>query len=76
MNNTLNKLAIESGIYFDNETDTVVTREDLTEFARNVVAQFLVEVIRFQEDTGSNSMDECLVNAEVNLFGEDFDQSH
>lgn len=76
MNNTLNRISIESGIFFDEEGEATVDKENLEEFARHVVTQFFVEVIRFQMDTGCENVEECIANAEANLFTEDFDQAH
>lgn len=67
--NTLNKLAIESGIFFSDDTnEAAITRDDLLDFAMLVITQYQKEVLSFQMATESNSLDECLANAEVQLL--------
>ena len=76
MNETLNRIVIESGIYFDEDSEATVDKDNLQEFAEHVITQFFVEVLRFQMDTGCEDVEECIANASANLFTEDFDQTH
>jgi predicted thioredoxin/glutaredoxin len=45
--------------------------EYVEKFAKLVVVEFIREVYKFQDETGSNSQDEAFGNAQFNLFGDD-----
>ena len=65
----LNKLAIESGIYFDGQEDqTLVSKDDLVDFAARIITQYQTEILAFQVAKDSHSLSECLFSAEVQML--------
>ena len=70
MNKRISELAILAGATPDT-SGRWVRSGTLEKFAELVVTEFIRKTNEFADETGSNSMDECLGNARLNLFSVD-----
>lgn len=70
MNKQMNELATLAGATPDT-SGRWVRAATLEKFAELVVKEFIRSATEFADKTGSNSIDECLGNAQLNLFSVD-----